>query len=127
MAPSADGANARPTILLVEDELLLALDVEFALEEWGYAISGPAATLADAGALLDARRPAAALLDVNVQGHSVAPFAQRLVAAGVPFALHTGYTEQHLKAPVLRAAPRLPKPLDRRRLRHLLDELLAAR
>lgn len=127
MPSSAEQPPRGRPILIVEDELLVALELEVVVEEAGFAVVGPAPSITAGQTLLDQGLPAAALLDVNLAGHSIEPLARRLHDAGVPFALHTGYTEQHLKAPVLRAAPRLPKPLDRRRLRHLLDELLAAR
>lgn len=125
MPPYASGADGRPPILVVEDELVLALELESALDDAGYAVIGPAATLRDAAALLRAARPAAALLDVNIQGHPVVPLARRLVAAGVPFALHTAYAADHLAAPILRGAPLLPKPLDQAALRRVLRDLVA--
>jgi DNA-binding response OmpR family regulator len=118
--PSED----RPSILVVEDELVIAMALETALEDAGYAVVGPASTIPAAVALLAARRPAAALLDVNLDGRSVVPLARRLVAVGVPFALHTAYTADRLTAPVLRAVPMVPKPLQAAALQRVLRELL---
>jgi CheY-like chemotaxis protein len=42
-------------------------------------------------ALLDARTPDAAVLDVNLGGDPVYPVARRLADAGVPFVFATGY------------------------------------
>ena len=126
MSSSAGEADQRqrPAILLVEDELVLALELESAVEAAGFAVLGPAATMENAAALLAAGLPAAALLDVNLEGRSIDPFARRLRALGVPFALHTAYTAAHVTTPLLRAAPLLPKPLERAALRRVLDTLL---
>ncbi|NBC95067.1 MAG: hypothetical protein GVY27_01785 [Deinococcus-Thermus bacterium] len=125
MSSSAGEADQRPAILVVEDELVLALELESAIEAAGFPVLGPAATMESAAALLTAKLPAAALLDVNLEGRSIDPFARRLRAAGVPFALHTAYTAAHLTTPLLRAAPLLPKPLERGALPRVLRALLA--
>lgn len=124
MPPRALRPDGRPPILVVEDELVLALELESALDDAGYAVIGPAATLRDAASLLRAARPAAALLDVNIQGHPVVPLARQLAAVEVPFALHTAYAADYLSAPVLRGAPLVPKPLDHAALRRVLRDLL---
>ena len=80
-------------ILLVEDELLLAIDVEHSLDEAGAQTIGPASRLRDAVAIaadLDVQIDAA-ILDVDLHGQDVFPVADALRARGVPFLFHTGH------------------------------------
>ena len=78
-------------ILVLEDDVLLAIDAAEALEENGAIVLGPVHRIAAALALLEKERPDAALLDVNIAGATSADVAKRLAAAGVPFVLATGY------------------------------------
>ena len=53
-------------ILVVEDEALVAIMVQDMLEELGFAVLGPAGTVAAAFHLLKGAVPAAAVLDCNL-------------------------------------------------------------
>jgi CheY-like chemotaxis protein len=108
-------ALAGRRVLVVEDELLVALEVEAALEAEGCAIVGPVPTVGRALSLLDGpEAPSldAALLDVNLRGEMVTPVARRLADRGLPFVLVTGYDGLDLREPVLGRAPRVPKPFE---------------
>lgn len=80
-------------ILVVEDEYLIALDIEQKLQVLRCDVIGPFSTAATA---LDAIRQEdhldGALLDINLQDETVQPVADKLVGNGVPFILVTGYT-----------------------------------
>lgn len=81
-------------ILIVEDEALVSMLLETMLGDAGYGISGPAASVDDALALLEGgERPDAAILDVNLDGREVFPVAERLDALNIPFVFSTGYGE----------------------------------
>ena len=81
-----------PLVLVVEDEFLLALDLELVLERHGFRVLGPTATVAQALRLLeDGEPPDVALLDVNLKGEMVTPVAEALRARGVPFVLASAY------------------------------------
>ena len=88
--PGARLAGKR--VLIVEDEAMVALDLQFAFEDEGAEVIGPAQKLA-AALRLAAEAPAidAALLDVDIAGESVYPVAEALRARGVPFAFQTGH------------------------------------
>ena len=81
-------------ILVLEDEVLLALDAAETLEELGVVVIGPVHRVEAALALLDHERPDAALLDVNINGSTSAEVATRLAAENIPFVLATGYGDQ---------------------------------
>ncbi len=78
-------------VLVVEDEPLIAMVVEDALEALGCEIVGPIAQLDEA---LDAAGRGnfdCAILDVNIRGGLTYPVATLLVERGYPILLATGY------------------------------------
>ena len=87
-----------PRILVVEDEYLIALDLDAALRTAGYRVIGPAPEVSAALQLLKAERPDAAVLDVNLAGQCVTPVAEVLHAMFVPFILASGYVAADLQA-----------------------------
>jgi DNA-binding response OmpR family regulator len=56
----------KKSVLIVEDEFLIALDMEAALQDAGYSVCGIAATRAEALALAQADRPDIALVDLHL-------------------------------------------------------------
>ena len=80
-----------PRILIIEDELLIALMIEEMVREIGYRVSGVAHTMAMAGRELAKRNYDAVLLDFNIDGRYHAKIADQLTGWGIPFAFVTGY------------------------------------
>lgn len=78
-------------VLLVEDELLIALLVEDMLAEAGCIVVGPFARLPEALAAAAVEPVDVALLDVNIAGKKVFPVAHLLEERGIPFLFATGY------------------------------------
>ncbi len=117
------GGGAGLRILVVEDELVLAMELEALVTRLGHAVLGPVPTVGRALALLERKQPDAALLDVNLGGEPATPVAEALLERGVPFVLVTGYGEEQLHEAVFRDARRLGKPVDGRRLGRLLAEI----
>ena len=79
-------------VLVVEDEALVALDLQFALEDEGAIVIGPALSLPDALELLACEPHIdGAILDVDLAGIEVYPAADLLRARGIPFVFHTGH------------------------------------
>lgn len=114
-------------VLVVEDEFLLAMELEALLEQRGCRVLGPVATIDRALAVLDHHRPAAAVLDVNLKGKRATPIAAVLQDRGVPFVLVTGYSDVQLNEPELKGQPRLEKPLNRQKLLRTLERAVQAR
>lgn len=99
-----------PRILVVEDEYLIAMELEATLRTAGYRVIGPVPDVSAALELLKAERPDAAILDVNLDGQWVTPVAEVLQAAFVPFILTSGYVAADLQAePALRDAVNVGK------------------
>ena len=107
-----------PLVLVVEDEFLIATELEHTLGRHGWRVLGPATTVARALRLLDGdgELPDVALLDVTLRGGTAAPVAARLRALGVPFVLASAYDDARLTALGLGGVPNLGKPTDDRRL-----------
>lgn len=98
-------------VLVVEDEFLLAMELEDLLAQGGCEVLGPASSVSQALAVLAGEQPDLALLDVNLKGERATPVAAALRERGVPYVLITGYSEAHLSEPELRSAPRIDKPV----------------
>lgn len=75
------------SILVVEDEFLIALDIEEMLESHGHHVLGPVGTIKDALRLLEDERPDVATLDLNIRGQPVIPIARRLQFLRIPFVI----------------------------------------
>lgn len=109
-------------VLIVEDAVLLALELETGLSEAGATVIGPAYELEEAMALLD--QPIdAAVLDANLNGRSVTPVAEVLHQRGIPFVFATGYGETG-GAPGGFEAPVIRKPYDVGQVAAAVAELL---
>ena len=103
-------------ILIVEDEFLLAMELEMLLQRHGCLVVGPVSSVGRALALLETEPPDVAVLDVNLKGERATPIAAALQAREVPFVLLTGYSGPQLSEPELRVAPRVDKPVSCRAL-----------
>jgi DNA-binding LytR/AlgR family response regulator len=119
----ADLAGLR--ILIVEDEFLLAMELETLLQQRGCMVLGPVSSVGQALTVLDGEQPDVALLDVNLKGERATPVAAALHARGVPFILITGYSVLQLSEPELRAAPRIDKPVNCRALKRAVASALS--
>jgi two-component system, response regulator PdtaR len=120
-SPPPDGR----LVLVVEDEFLIALDLELLLRRHGWRVLGPAATVDQALRLLAGETPDVAVLDVNLRGEPVTPVAAELRARGVPFVLASAYGGHGLAAAALAGAPAVGKPTDERRLLAALARAVA--
>jgi DNA-binding response OmpR family regulator len=112
-------------ILLVEDDALIAMEMEERLTELGYVVLGPAATVAAAEAAVAAERPDAALLDANLAGCSSVGLGEALKRQGVRVAFCTGYDEIRDLPAHMADAPILTKPVSDQILVATLRELMA--
>ncbi len=117
MSLTSGGPGAKKRILVVEDEVLLAIELEEALREAGFEVLGPAGSVSQALNLLGVSRPDAAVLDVTLNGKKVTPVAMLLNSLGVPFVLASASDERELAGhQVLAGAQNLGKPTDLQRL-----------
>ena len=119
-----NSAARTPTdaILVVEDEVLTAIDLQYRLEDAGRKVLGPAATIDEARKIFETHCPQIALLDANVGGERSYGFALELHEAGVEIIFCTGYEELDDLPEALQGTEVLSKPLQQ----GVLDRAIAA-
>jgi CheY-like chemotaxis protein len=108
-APEKNSVLNGLRILVVEDEALVALQLEDMLTDLGCTVIGPAARVRQALDLLERQAIDAAVLDLNVAGELVYPVADRLTDRGILFLFATGYRASALTE-AYRIRPLLQKP-----------------
>lgn len=113
-------------VLVVEDEMMVAMLIEDMLAELGCQVVGPASRLDEAMALVEEADLDCAVLDVNLGGQPIFPLADLLRKKGAPFAFATGYGDAGLRD-VDKGSPVLQKPFRESDLARVLGELSAAR
>jgi DNA-binding NarL/FixJ family response regulator len=112
-------------VLVVEDEFLVAMDIEAMLRELACEVVGPIGNLASA---LQAAREETldlALLDANLGGEPVTAVAEALIARAVPIVFCTGYQVENLCSRYP-ATSTLMKPFQLADLRTALECALAS-
>lgn len=77
------------TVLLLEDEPLIAIDVEQTLRDAGFDVS-VAATCADAAEWLEVCRPEVVIIDIVLRDGPCHQVAKQLVQDNIPFVVHSG-------------------------------------
>ena len=110
-------------ILVVEDEVIVAMLIEDILSDQGATIVGPAARVAKALELLDDGPLDGAVLDVNLAGEMTTPVAEELRRRGIPFAFATGYGAAGLPEGFA-GQPLLQKPFQEHDLNRVMAEVI---
>lgn len=111
----SDDRSEAMRILIVEDEPLIAFEVEQTLTDAGFTVVGTAARVEEALAIVAGGALDAAVVDANLNRVSAAPIAIALTHSGLPFIVTTGYTREQLpegfEAGVLIEKPCLPEQI----------------
>lgn len=121
--PQMSGSLRGCTILLVEDEYMIAMDMADQLRRAKAEVLGPVGHVDDALDLIEdhAGQVDAAVLDVNLgAGKTAYPIADRLQELGIPYLFATGDVQVLRKA----TGPILEKPVLEAKLLHALTTLL---
>ena len=121
-SPALRGAR----ILIVEDESILALDLENRLTREGCDVIGLASREAKALKLLEREQPYAVVLDLNLNGKLPTDLVDALVARQIPFVIVTGCGKLGFDSPALQGAPRLHKPIKTEELVRALSDVVRA-
>ena len=117
------GKSAKPRVLIVEDEIVVALFLEDVLDEFGYQVAGVVTQLDDA--MARDQDYDIALLDVHINGRNVFDFADMLAVRGIPFVFATGYGERGIPERH-RSSPVLQKPFQPDELKRILEDIMPA-
>jgi two-component SAPR family response regulator len=114
-------------VLVVEDEGLVALNLERILHRFGCEVIGPISEVDEIIGMVVKHRPQGALLDVNLRGRKIFDVLPELMSFRVPFVLVSGYDDPTLFPPAFRDLPRIVKPFDESMLQRVcLDFLIQA-
>lgn len=122
-----DLTNHGPTesisVLIVEDEFLIALDLQAMLEKQGHQVLGPVGRVEQALKLLMRVQPDVAVLDLNLYGQIATPVAERLRELRVPFIIASADASVVNGNAVFAGIKRITKPIQQK---HLLSALQSA-
>jgi DNA-binding response OmpR family regulator len=121
-APMTDSVRR---ILIVEDEMMIAMYLEDLVSDQGHQPVGPAMRLEQAMILARDEALDAALLDVNLGDAKSFPAAEILRERGVPLLFLTGYGASGLPEE-WKGSPTLEKPFEPHHLAGALKDLLSA-
>ncbi|MBW6424761.1 GAF domain-containing protein [Rhizobium sp. XQZ8] len=113
-------------LLLVEDQMLIAADVEAMLADHGIEKVTTTPSAADAFRRLKDFTPDVAILDVNLGSGTSLPIAEELLRRDVPFIFATGYSDRSI-IPASFSAPVVRKPYEATALIGAVTKVLAGR
>lgn len=122
--PSKTKRTAR--ILIVEDEPIIALNLEDVLIDAGFQIAGVVEKLGKALAIIENGACDAAIVDGNLAGVNTSPVTIALAARGLPFIVMSGYSREQIQD-LFSGAPFLQKPCRPELLIETLNALLLDR
>lgn len=107
---SGDRILAGRSVLLVEDNLIIAMDGEDILSRLGADYVTTAGSVAEALDAIARQRFDLAVLDVNLGSETSFPVAEKLAGEGIAFAFATGYGDTLERSGPLELAPVIAKP-----------------
>lgn len=121
IARPVSAALSGRSVLVVEDQFLIAEEMRRAVENLGGRVVGPVPSVDRAMTLAMEARPDIGLLDVDLHGQDIYPVADALMQAGSPVIFTTGFDRAALPA-AYQDVPHLDKPVTA----HALAAALAA-
>lgn len=112
--------------LVVEDETLIAMNLEDMLMDSGHRVEAVCTSVDQALAAIATMRHRidAVMLDANLGGQSAAPVADKLRSSGIPFILASGYEREELER-IGFGDTALRKPYRESELNRAIAQLLA--
>lgn len=122
---STSSAALRPAsrrVLVIEDEMMIAMLLEDMLADLGHQVVGVAGRLDVALELARDADADLAILDVDLGGESSFPVAEVLTSRGLPFLFATGYGSGGVMQPFINT-PTLTKPFEMNDLSRALAKL----
>jgi CheY-like chemotaxis protein len=108
-------------VLVVEDEAMIRMLLEGMLTDLGHTVAAEAGGIEEALTLAKQAEFDVAVLDVNLNGKSITPVVEVLVARGLPFVFASGYGQRGVPEPY-RCSPTLQKPFQSDALAKAIEE-----
>ena len=100
----------QPTVLVAEDDFIIACDLCDTVEEAGFCVEGPHNDVSSAMLAFQKHKPDVAILDVQLGDGIVYPLAEQMMAENVPVIFHSGQLSPNEVAARFPAAQALSKP-----------------
>jgi DNA-binding response OmpR family regulator len=97
-------------VLVAEDESIIAMAVQDELEDAGYVVAGPFATVLATMKWLSSDTPDFAVLDTNLRDGSSRNIARELIQRRVSFVIYSGYQKHRNTVPELDGGVWVEKP-----------------
>ena len=119
-------ADAPPRVLVLEDEHLIAMDLQEALEQCGYEVVGPVHSCEAALELLWSQKVDAAVLDLIIGQGTCVVVANELNLTGTPWAFASGF-DTHELHDLFPGVPVIPKPSPAETVTKVVGSLLETR
>ena len=120
-----DGNTVARRVLIVEDEPLLAMNLEHMLTDVGHLVVATATRINKALPLAECSEIDPAILDINLAGSNTFQVAAILRKRGIPFIFTSGYGRDGL-VDGYRGAYLLTKPFGPSELEHMIAQSLSA-
>jgi CheY-like chemotaxis protein len=110
-------------LLVVEDEMLVALALSAGLQDAGAEVLASTGSASEALDIIESQPLDGALLDANLKGRPVDDIAAALTRRNVPFVFVTGYGRESLQR-AFATAPLLAKPFSQAQLLEAATQLV---
>jgi CheY-like chemotaxis protein len=112
------------SVLIVEDEPFIALDLAESVEKARGKVIGPAGSVREALVLIEQNLMQVAILDVNLSDGDVTPVTELLIEVGVPVIFYSGLALPAALRERFPSVPAFKKPTPHVRLFHELLVLM---
>ena len=114
------------TILIVEDDPFIAMDLQDTFEEAGYKVLGPVAAVGPGLKIIRETKPDVAMLDYNLGQETSIPLADELEECAVPYLFLSGQVDRVINAHTLKRKKVIMKPFNAENLTTYVDGLLGS-
>jgi DNA-binding response OmpR family regulator len=114
------------TILIVEDDPFIAMDLQDTFEDAGFSVLGPVASVNPGLDIISKTKPDVAMLDYNLGKETSIPIAHRLDAIKIPYVFLSGQVSSVVTANVETKHKVIMKPFNAEVLINYVNELVEA-
>lgn len=114
------------TILIVEDDPFIAMDLQDTFEYAGYTVLGPVASVTPGLELVNNKKPDAAMLDFNLGRENSLPIAHKLDEKSVPYLFLSGQIDRVVCSGKMAKDKLIAKPFNAEALVARVDEMINA-
>lgn|GEM_PF-367928 len=122
-----DSNNTEPkTILIVEDDPFIAMDLQDTFEEAGYTVLGPVAAVQPGLEIVAEMTPDIAMLDFNLGRETSLPIAEKLEETAVPYIFLSGHADKVVKVGKVSKKRIIAKPFHAESLVARVDRIINA-